>query len=125
MRDIDDELRDLAVLRRCYDHYAEIAEEAQRRFKTAQAAVFRRMEDENAGTRYLDGVRFTPASTTYHVMQNRQAFVEWAKTNEPELIEQRERKGLCNAKARECIDNNEAFPPGLGSYDREYISISR
>lgn len=98
------------------------ADDARARFKEAELALFHRMEAEEAEGVKHRGTNFVPTSTTYGQVQDRDAFIEWARDHRPELIEPHERKGLVNEFIRECLDNGEPLPPGLGFYTRDYIS---
>jgi hypothetical protein len=62
------------------------------------------------------------ASTVYAQVQDKQALIEWAQENDDELVSLAPRKALLNQKVRECLDNGEPLPPGLGAYEKEYIS---
>jgi hypothetical protein len=48
---------------------------------------------------------------------------EWALENDPELVEYKERGEQINALVRRLLDDGAEFPPGLGFYEREYISM--
>jgi len=70
----------------------------------------------------IDGINFVPSETVYANVQDRAAFVEWARTHDEELVEDRERKALLNQLVRERLDNGEPMPPGIGFYVRETIA---
>ena len=81
-----------------------------------------RLEQDGVDSIRVDGVLFVPAETTYGTIQDRSAFIEWAKENAPEMFEEKERSGLVNELVRERLDNGEPLPPGVGFYVREYVS---
>lgn len=91
-------------------------------FKKAQTALLERMDTEKCEGTKVDGISFIPTKTVYGQIQDRQAFVEWAQENEPELLEPKERKELINEKVRQLLDDGEPFPPGLNFRTQEYIS---
>lgn len=101
-------------------------------FKTEQRRLIERMyaEAEAAGAdpekgvgQKIDGISFTPVKLEYGTVQDRQEFVAWALENDAELVEYKERGEQINALARRLLDDNAEFPPGLGFYEREYISM--
>lgn len=49
-------------------------------------------------------------------------FVKWAESNDPDLIQYKERGAELNSLVRQRLDDGEPLPPGVGFYDREYIS---
>jgi hypothetical protein len=71
----------------------------------------------------IKGVSYVPVRTTYGHVQDRTAFLEWAKDNDAGLFHTVERDGLINQLVRERLDNGEPLPPGLGYYDKTYISV--
>ena len=103
-------------------------DEAQAQFKSLDAQykklqedIIEDMEHEGVDSMKVDGINFVPAETQYGQVQDRQAFVEWAKENDEELIEYKERGQLVNELVRERLDNGEELPPGLTFYVRQYV----
>lgn len=117
------ELISLRKLKREYSEAKRVSDTAKERFEAAQARLLERMEAEEVDSLRADGTTFSPVEKVYASVQDRTDFVAWARDNEPELIEDRERKELLNALVRERLDNGEPLPPGVGHYPRTYISM--
>ncbi len=96
-------------------------EEADKEFKSLQYDVFEHLSDQGIESMKVDGTNFVRASTAYGSVQDREAFVEWAKQNDEALIEYKERGALINELVRERLDNGEELPPGLGMYTRDLV----
>lgn len=91
--------------------------------KEAEARLMERMEQEECEAHATsDGRLYTKVSTPYHVIQDREAFESWAKDCDEDLLELKPKGDLLNAIVRQCLDDGEALPPGLGFYPKEYIS---
>lgn len=103
---------------RAVDRGKELSAEAQ----AAELALFERMEHDNISGIKVGDTNFIPISTNYGQVQDRAAFIEWAQTEQPELVETKERKALVNELIREALDNGDPMPPGLGFYTKQYIS---
>lgn len=87
-----------------------------------EAELYDRMENEDVfGIKVRDN-NFVRVATTYGSINDRSAFVAWAETEMPELVETKERKALVNEIVRERIDSGEALPPGTTFYVKQYIS---
>lgn len=84
-----------------------------------------RMETEEVESYKTRGKLFSNTGITYAQVQDRDAFLTWAHENEPELVKESESKGDLNALVRACLDDGKAFPPGVGSYEKNYISIRK
>lgn len=110
--------------------YREADKEAKRLKKIHdehQYRIIERMEAEKCKS-YSDGeTLFVSASTVMANVQDREAFVEWAKDYDESLLDPlpRERGELLNQLVREKLDNGEPPPPGVGFYVREYISHNK
>jgi hypothetical protein len=87
-----------------------------------EAELFDRMENEDVGGIKVGANNFVRVATTYGSINDRSAFVAWAETEMPELVETKERKALVNEIVRERIDSGEALPPGTTFYVKQYIS---
>lgn len=120
---LTDDLRHLRTLKETKDDLKKRADEAERDFKQWQQHCLTRMESEDAQSHRTDGTTFSPVEKIYASVQDRSAFVAWAKANDDELIEDKERGVLLSALVRERLDNGEELPPGVGFYTREYISM--
>lgn len=119
---LTNDLRRLRTLKARRDKAKEKYEADDKEFKDFQRRVFDRMNAEEVESQKVAGTLFVPIETTYAQVQDRQAFIDWAKENEDELIEPKERKELLNALVRQCLDDGEELPPGVTFYNREYIS---
>jgi uncharacterized protein with LGFP repeats len=80
------------------------------------------MEAEDAQSHKASGTTFSPVKKQYATVQDRAEFVRWAQENEPDLIQYKERGAELNSLVRQRLDDGEVLPPGVGFYDREYIS---
>jgi len=123
MTTLTDELHELRDLKAARDDAKEAFEDAEATFKDKQRALLERMDDEGCESQRVDGTTFTPVKQQYGTVQDREAFVEWAEANDPELIERKERGSLLNQLVRERLDNGQGLPEGVGFYTREYISM--
>ena len=119
---ITEQARELAELKRSSEIAASAAATAKDAFEDAQRAFYERLQDEGIGSIKVDGTNFVPAQTVYGQIQDREAFIAWARENEEELLEPRERKSLINELAREAVESGGELPPGMGFYVREYVS---
>jgi hypothetical protein len=112
------------------------ADEAEKKRAANQAAEQRALWEKHCFDRMVDeqydpgessvkikGVVYIPNRTDYAAVQDRDAFIEWAKENDAGLIEVAHREGLLNQLVRERLDNGEPLPPGIGFYTKEFISI--
>ena len=88
----------------------------------AERALIDRMEAEEIRGIKVGDTNFVPAKTIYGQIQDRSLFVEWAEENAPELVEMKERKGPVSELVRQRIDDGEGLPPGVGFYEKSYIS---
>lgn len=121
MATINEDLEELRRLKMDRDHRKEQFDTADHAFKQKQAEVFERMDEEKIDSMRVDGVNFVRSATAYGTVQDREAFVEWAREHDDGLVEYKERAALINELVRERIDNGEELPPGLGFYTRELI----
>lgn len=119
---IEDEARALRSLREKRDQLKAEFEEADEAYKGAVERLYERMDETGVDGLKIDGINFVPSETVYANVQDRAAFVEWARTHDEELVEDRERKALLNQLVRERLDNGEPMPPGIGFYVRETIA---
>jgi hypothetical protein len=99
------------------------AKSLEAQYNEAQLALMQRMEDEDVDGIKQGGNNFVPSKTIYGQIQDRRAFIEWAREENPELIEYKERNENINELARQLLDDGEPFPPGLGFRERQYISV--
>ena len=122
MNSIEDQARALRSLREKRDTLKADFEEADEAYKKAVEELYQRMDESGVGGLKIDGINFVPSETVYANVQDRSAFVEWARDHDEELVENRERKALLNQLVRERIDNGEPLPPGIGFYVRETVA---
>jgi len=119
--------QDLQRLRKLKDEQTSAnkkAKDAAAALEQHQARVYSRMESEEVDSMKIGGrnfVRMEPQA--YAVIQDRGAFVDWARSNDPSLVAEKEEKGLLNQLVRERIDNGEELPPGIGFYTKEIVSV--
>lgn len=99
-----------------------LADEAKEAAVLAEQEFFAHMESEGVQSIKVNGTLYVPQSTIYGQVQDRAEFMKWAEAEHPELIEPRERKALLNELVREALDRGDDLPPGLGWYDRSYVS---
>ena len=91
-------------------------------FRAWERHCLERMRDSDTESHKTRGTLFSPVTKQYASVQDRGEFVEWALSNEPELVAYKERAAELNALVRQLLDDGEVLPPGIGFYDREYIS---
>lgn len=119
---VTEKAKELKKLRAKRDKDKDKAKASEAEYRKCEAELMQLMEAEDTDAVKVSGVLFSPTETVYAKMDDRTEFVEWARENAPELIEDRERKELTNQLVRERLDNGEVLPPGLGFYVRQYIS---
>lgn len=122
MRSISEEARELRAIRVERDEAKRAFDELDQQYKEAMGRLFHRMNDEGVDGLKVDDVSFVPTETIYANVQDREAFVNWAKDHDDQLIEDKERKALLNQMVRERVDNGEPLPPGVGFHVREVVS---
>lgn len=119
---LQQEAANVRKLKRAYEASDKKKKDLERQFKRAQQHLFDRMEDEEVeGIKYR-GTNFVPASTPYAQVQDESVFLEWARSNAPELLEEKPIKGRLNEIVREHLDDGTPLPPGLIFYVRQYVS---
>ena len=127
MSTINEDLRRLDELKADEQRKKKAAGEATQARAEWERACFDRMVDEGydpgESSLKIRGVVYIPNRTDYAVVQDRTAFVQWAKDNDTGLIEEATREGLLNQLVRERLDNGEPLPPGIGYYTKEFISV--
>lgn len=115
-------LERLHELGRAKDTAAKELKDREKEFQEYQQKCFSRMEREGVSSQRSGEVMYVKRATKYAVVQDREEFTKWAEEQDETLIEPRERKKLLNALVRERVDNEEPLPPGIGFYEREFIS---
>lgn len=117
------DLRKLAKLRRERDELKRRFDAADAKFKEHRTHVFHRMQAEETESMKVAGTLYVAYEDPMATVQDREAFVEWAKDNAPELVQLTERKRVLNELVRERLDNGEPLPPGIGLDVKEKISM--
>lgn len=100
-------------------------DKAKRDREIWERKVFDRMDGEETDSQKTRGSLFVRSQTIYAKVQDRQAFVDWAKTNDPDLIQDKERGQELNALVRACLDDQSELPPGIGFYTRDTVAVRK
>ncbi len=98
------------------------ADTAKKRHKEWERHCLDRMDAEETESHKTYGTLFSPVKKQFATVQDRSEFVKWALAHEPELVQYKERGAELNQLVRQRLDDGEPLPPGVGFYDREYIS---
>ncbi len=122
MPTLGQDLLKLRVRKRNADASQKQADSKKRLHKDWERHCLDRMEAEEAENHKTRGTLFSPVAKQYAQIQDREAFVEWALANEPELVQYKERSAELNALVRAALDDADELPPGVGFYVRSYIS---
>ena len=101
------------------------AKEASAALAAYEYECFSEMEDSNVDSMNTYGHLFVRISKDYAQIQDRDAFVEWAQDNEPELLQDKERKVELDKLVREKLHNGEELPPGVGFYTKHNIHVRK
>lgn len=132
MSTLVEDARTLTRLRTAEKLLNDQAKEAKAKREKYERDFMTRMETEEAGCvrDVRSGKLYTPAKTVYGKIDDRAAFLEWARAQEGDdadgetLYEVKERKQLVSELVRERLDNDEPLPPGIGFYVKEYVSVT-
>lgn len=81
-----------------------------------------RMQDEEIDGQTTRGYNYVPEVKTHAVVQDKEAFVRWARAHAPEMITGEPRRKLINEKVEQCLDSGQPLPPGLGYYPEPKVS---
>lgn len=98
------------------------AKKAKEAFDEHERHCLTRMEQDGIESQRSYGTTFSPVQKVYAQVQDRSAFVAWAKENDEELIQDKERKTELDRVVRTALEDGQELPPGIGFYTREYIS---
>lgn len=122
-----DEFKKLDELKQAYREADKVAKEAKRLHDEHQARLLDEMKESDIGTFTVSGVQFSPRSTIYANVTDRDAFHEWLHEQglEDEFLKQAEEKQRLNELVRDRLDSGQEMPPGLSFYPREFITIKR
>lgn len=124
---IADRLKRLGELKETSARLAREARDARYEMEKYQAGVWDAMVDnDNQESSKHDGVTYSRKETIYATVQDREAFVEWARNEGLEdltkVVEERARLAEI---VRERHANGEELPPGVHWYPKQYISITK
>lgn len=121
---LQQDLRELRRLKEIAEAAGRVKRDADSAFKLAQWSCLDRMErEETSGIRDTKtGYLFTLTPKDKFNVNDREAFVQWALDNEPDLVEYREIGSTLNALGRAALDNNRPLPPGVDHFPDPYIS---
>lgn len=103
-----------------------LAEEAKRMRDDLQAALHEEMGQVGFDSIKTGLARFERRSTLYGVVYDQDAFEAWCRENgeEEAYLRVRPESGRINELVRMATQNKEALPPGLGSYPKDYITVT-
>ena len=123
---IQDELKKLHHMKILYRAADEVFQDLKGRHDAFQARLYDRMDDEGVLSLKTDEARFDAKMTTYHTITNMDEFRAWLDSNDltNEFIKDAPEKARLNELVRQRLDDGDELPPGLGSYDARYISIT-
>lgn len=122
---IEEEIRNLARLRRLYDELRTSAAEAKLDYDRAHQALWDRMDATGVDGMKIDGMTYSKnKQKPYSTVQDKDALYRWAveEGNMPELFDPQPRGELLNETVRQRLDNGEAMPPGVGWYPKHTVS---
>ncbi len=118
--------QDLITLRKLKREASELdkrQKEAAKLAKALEIKVFERMEQDEVDSVKAAGSNFVRAETVFASIQDREAFLDWAKSNDESLVKETEESALLNQLVREKLDNGETLPDGVGFYARRYVAV--
>jgi tRNA U55 pseudouridine synthase TruB len=120
---------DLAELKRLKDRATQLNREAKDAAKERdlwELHCLERMEAEEQDSTRSRGYLYSCVRDKHYAkVQDREEFVEWAQDNAPHLIRLVENKEQLNSLVKQLLDDGAEFPPGLGWYDDNYISVRK
>ena len=71
----------------------------------------------------LDGMNYSPQETYFAVVQDKSELVDWLLTDgDSSIVEEKLKQEALNQIVRECIDNGQPLPPGLGFWQKTWVS---
>lgn len=129
---IQDRLKELARLKAEREATAKAAKAADAEYKRYEADLHQHMREHRTGSVRLDGIGlFVPKSTTFGHLEDERAFTEWLhETDQCDefLDEPKTVKGRLNELVRHLLETEvpeDQWPPGLGYYKQDYISLQK
>ncbi len=89
-----------------------------------QHAVFQYMKDRGTTSYGTEQEQWVRKSTRYASITNRDAFLRWAEENGQleEFTLRKEVQQRLNELVRTLCDDNQELPPGVDTYEKEYVS---
>lgn len=117
--------RELGLLYRAYRRMKGVADRLEERYKTKRQEFFDHCEATDTESITVSGAKYTPYTKSRAYVDNPEEFIEWAKDNDPSLIQVVERKQLLTNEVRRRIDDGEAPPPGVKWVATPSISITK
>lgn len=110
---------------KAYRRTKKVADVLEARYKAFRHELYEHMEEEETESITVDGTRFTPYTKSRAYVDDPDAFIEWARENDPSLIQVTERKQLVTNEVRRRIDDGEPTPPGVKFVTTPNISITK
>lgn len=120
--------QDLVKLKKLKDEAAELnarATTAKARKDEWERHCYSRMDAEEVKSTSTRGSLYVATATTMANVQDRDAFLAWAKENAPELVIEKELGKELNALVRACLDDGKPLPEGVGFFIREGVSVRK
>lgn len=119
-----DKLRELRIAR---NYHKKVFDKADADVKAQEQKIREIAESDGTTGRITtrNGEKYEiPEPTWYASIQDFDAFVKWAKRNQPGLLAYNKRvsQGM-NQLVRGRIDDKKPLPPGLGSYPKQAIKV--
>lgn len=122
MPTIKDDIRTAETLRRLATRLGAEADMAKALADEAWYDLRLRIEDEVGEGVRAGGYNYVPYVQTHAVVQDKEAFVAWAREHAPELITGTPRKQLLNERVNAALDSGQPLPPGLGYFPEPKLS---
>ena len=123
---IVEELDRLAELKRRWKRTEQVSKAREDQFKERQQEIYAWMERNGMESLRTATGTYTTRSTTLSTVFDMDAFVDWLKENDlyEEYIRPDAQKARLNEFVRDRLDAKQDLPPGVGFYQREYISTT-
>lgn len=123
---LPDRLARLGELKATSTRLAREAKEARYEMEKYQADLYESMSNMGMESTRIDGTSYARKETIYATVQDRDAFVEWARDHGMEdLTKTVEEKARLSEIVRERIDTGQELPPGVHWYGKQYISVTK
>lgn len=122
MTTLAQDLKELKRLKKVKEEAKQASTDAELEFRVFQNQVYERMIREEADSQKTDGTLFVRQTTPYGVINDLEAFMAWARENEPELIYDTFLKSRLNEMAKLNLDDGVPLPPGMALNVKEYVA---